>query len=102
MTLYLPGFFKIRTSLPHDQQDKCRSNIIFLKTNAGIPVVPQQVKKLTWGVPTVAQWVKNLTSLLEDASWIPGLTQWVKDLALPQAVVYIAVAAWIQCFCVVA
>ena len=33
----------------------------------------------------VAQLVKNTTSIHEDTSSIPGLTQWVKDLALPQA-----------------
>ena len=37
------------------------------------------------GVPTVAQWVKNPNSLHEDVGSIPGLGQWVKDLALIQA-----------------
>ena len=31
----------------------------------------------------VAQGVKNPTGILEDVGLIPGLTQWVKDLALP-------------------
>ena len=34
------------------------------------------------GVPVVAQWVTNLISTHEDASLIPGLAQWVKDLVL--------------------
>ena len=37
------------------------------------------------GVPAVAQWVKNLTIVHEDGGLIPGLTQRVKDLVLPQA-----------------
>ena len=40
------------------------------------------LKNMTAGVPFVAQQVKNLTSTHEDASSIPGLPQWVKDLAL--------------------
>ena len=40
-------------------------------------------KCLRLGVPMVAQQVMNPTSNHEDVGSIPGLTQWVKDPALP-------------------
>ena len=38
------------------------------------------------GIPIEAQQLTNPTSIHEDAGLIPGLTQWINDLALQWAV----------------
>ena len=45
------------------------------------------MKSHSFEVPIMAQQVKNLTLAHEDVDSLPGLVQWVKDLALPQAAV---------------
>ena len=35
------------------------------------------------GIPDVAQEVENPTNIHKDASFFPGLAQWLKDPALP-------------------
>ena len=39
-------------------------------------------KNVAHAVPVVAWWVKDPVKSCEDVSSIPGLAQWVKDLAL--------------------
>ena len=51
--------------------------------------------KFIFGAPIVAQWVKDPASIHEDVSFIPGLIQWVKDLALPQDAAQVMNAAQI-------
>ena len=43
----------------------------------------EKKSKICYGVPVVVQQVTNLTAIHEGVGLIPGLTQWVKDPALP-------------------
>ena len=47
----------------------------------------------------MAQEIKNLSSLRKDGGSIPGLAQWIKDLALAQAAAQATDAARTQCGC---
>ena len=46
----------------------------------------------------MAQRVTNLTSVHEDVGLIPGLTQWVEDLALLLAAMWVIDAAQTWCW----
>ena len=46
----------------------------------------------------MAPQVKNPTSIHEEVGLIPGLTQWINDLALPQAAVQCkSLLLWLWC-----
>ena len=70
--------------------------------NATNPVVPQQElisKYFHTGVRIMAQQLRNVTGIHEDMGSIPCLARWVKDLALPWAVVWVKDAARIPRCC---
>ena len=47
----------------------------------------------------MAQWIKDRHCLFEEADSIPGLTQWVKDPVLPEAVASVSDVAGFQYYC---
>ena len=84
----MAGVRVVETTAPDRALDETLSSSLhFPKTKPANPAARMSPKKiLVAGGPTVAQWVKKLTRICEDTALIPGLTQWVKNLALPQAV----------------
>ena len=69
----LTGLSPVDPKVPH---------IYFVLHEYEMPVLKSDSKTLQVGVPIVVQWLMNQTRSHEVEGLIPGLAQWVKDLAL--------------------
>ena len=64
--------------------NKCK--LLLARSTFPSVTLQKRNKKENKGISIVAQQVKNLTSFHGDVGLIPGLAQWVSDLAFPWAV----------------
>ena len=73
----------------------CLNTII--KSPAPIPQIICSFNDKLWSFPLWLSGLRTRHCLCEDVGLIPGITQWVKNLALPQAAAEVAGMAQIWC-----
>ena len=99
-TLYVTFWIAVTNSTMLLNSASARTELDFSQYHKTPPSgVAQRLKNTNVEFPLWLSGLRTQHSLHENAGLIPGLTQWVKNPALPQAVAWVTDVAWIWWCC---